>query len=231
MANSLHALMAETRLPPGDPPLAGGVEAACAAGLIADAATLRSFLYGRLWTAGAVDAFAAAAVCARARSQEVPASLWRSVEAELEARIPSPEARRASRRQGGHTLRLAMAIRIHPVFDALARATVSHGQQPHFPVVLGAVAAVAGATPEEAAESAAYASVAPPAFAAQRILRLEPVVVSELGVGMAPEVARLAREAAQLCQYSLSDMPSFAAPALEYLAEDQTRTQEAARAG
>lgn len=218
--------MADARLPSSDAAHSGGVEAACAAGLVTDLASLRSFLDGRMWTAGAVGAFAAAAVCVRAKGPAPTPSLWRTVEAELDARIPSPAARKASRAQGAHTLRMAMAAADSPVFDGLARATVSHRQQPHYPVALGAVAAVAGVDPEEAAETAAYASVAGPAFTAQRLLGIAPATIEQLGLDMAPEVRRLAREAAQICTAPLSRMPSFSAPVLELLAEEHAKRNE-----
>lgn len=196
------------------------MEAACAVGLVTGLDTLRSFLYGRLWTEGAIGAVAAAAVCARAGGDHSATALFRSVEAEIDARTPSPAARRASRDQGSHILRLAMTVTFDPLLDALARAAVGHYQRPHYATAVGAVAAVAGATPQEAAESAAYASVAGPAFAAQSLLGLDPRQVSELGVEMAPEVQRLAGEAAHVSLQSLAHMPAFGAPALEYLAEE-----------
>jgi urease accessory protein len=196
------------------------MEAACTVGLVTDLSTLRSFLYGRLWTSGVVGAVAAAAVCSRAGHTHSLPSLFRTVEAELDARIHSPAAREASRQQGRHILSLAMTIVTDPALDALARAAIGHHQRPHYPTAVGTVAAVGGSSPEEAAEAAAYASVAGPAFAAQKLLALDPVAIADLGVEMAPEVARIAREAAQTSMRSLSHMPAFGAPALEYLAEE-----------
>ena len=217
VSDPLRALLADARLPGGRLTSPGGVEAACAEGLVHDIGSLREFLFGRLWTAGAVGAGAAAAVCAR--SSRAPDSLWRTAEAEIDARTPSPAAREVSRTLGGRMLRAAMDVVMAPLFDAIGTASVSSQQQPHYPVVVGAVAAVAGASPLEAAEAAAYAYVAGPAFAAQRILQLTAAGVVELGMEMAPEVSRLAAEAAATCLRPLSQMPSFSAPALEYLAE------------
>ena len=202
------------------------MEAACAVGLVKDLDTLRSFLYGRLWTSGVVGAVAASAVCARARTAPSATSLLRTVEAELDARIPSPAARVASRHQGGQVLRSAMSLAADPLLDALARAALNHEQRPHYPTAVGVVATVAGVSPQEAAEAAAYASVAGPAFAAQKLLSVSAEAVAELGVEMAPEVRRLAREAAQTSMRSLSQMPAFGAPALEYLAEEHVSRRE-----
>lgn len=226
VSNSLRLLLADARFPSGEPAHSGGMEAACAVGLVKDLETLRSFLYGRLWSSGVVGAVAAACVCERGRSTQAASSLFRTVEAELDARIPSPAARQASRSQGGHVLRLAMTIADDPLLDALGRATVGHRKRPHYPTAVGAVAAAAGATPEEAAEAAAYASVAGPAFAAQALLGLTPEAISSLGVEMAPEVSRLAREAGQTSMRSLSQIPAFGAPALEYLAEAHAALQK-----
>lgn len=196
------------------------MEAACARGLITDLGSFRSFLHGRLWTAGACGAVAAAAVCARAGSTVSATALFRSVEAELDARMPSPSARKASRDQGGHLLRSALAESGSPLLDALGRAAVGEQQRPHHPTAVGAVAAVAGVSPREAAEVAAYASVAAAIFAAQKLLGLDPRRVKELGAELAPEVRRLAGEAVQVALQPLSRMPSFGAPVLEYLAEE-----------
>jgi urease accessory protein len=226
VSESLRLLLADARFPSGDPAHSGGMEAACAVGLVTDLDTLRSFLYGRLWTAGVIGAVAAASVCARAGSTGSATSVFRTVEAELDARIPSPAARQASRQQGNHMLRLAMTITSHPLLDTLARGTVGSRQRPHYPTAVGAVAAVAGASPEEAAEAAAYASVAAPAFAAQTLLGIDAQLISELGVEFAPEVGRLAREAALTSMRSPSEMPAFGAPALEYLAEEHAARHE-----
>lgn len=226
MPPPLHLLLADARLPAGQLSTSGGVEAACATGLVRDVGSLRAFLFGRLWTSGAIAACAAAAVCARARSVRAADSLWRSAEAELDARIPSPAAREISRRSGGRMLRLAMEKTPSAVFDSLARVTRASQQQPHYPTVVGAVAAVAGLGPRDAAEAAAYAYVAGPAFAAQKLLQLEPAAIVELGVEMAPAVDRLASEAASTCLRSLSQLPSFSAPVLEYLAEEHAFRSE-----
>jgi urease accessory protein len=226
VSDSLKVLLTEARFPSDDPTDSGGMEAAHTAGLVTGVDTLRSFLYGRLWTSGVVGAVSAAAICARARQSRSLPPLFSAVEAELDARLHSPAARATSRRQGGQLLRRARTTDDHPTFEALDQLTRTHHLEPHYPIAVGAVAAVAGASPEEAAEVAAYASVAGPAFAAQALLGLDPDVVSNLGVEMAPEVSRLAREASQISMRSLSDLPAYRAPVLEYLAEEHMSAPE-----
>ncbi len=213
-------LLAEARYPSAERAHSGGVEAACAVGLVTDLETLRSFLYGRLWTIGATWAAASAAVCARAITTPSPNALFRSAEAELDARTSSAAARDASRAQGGDLLRLAFTVTTHPLLDILARATVAHRQRPHYATAAGTIAALAGDPPFDAAEAAAYAAVAGPAFAAQTLLDLGPAEINALGVEMAPEVTRLARSAAESADRPLADLPAAGAPALAYLAEE-----------
>lgn len=220
MSAPLKRLLAEARFPAGEPAHSGGVEAACAAGLITDLASLRNFLYGRLWTVGVVAGVTAASVCARAGNPRTTPSLIRTAEAELDARTPSPAARRASRDQGGRLLQEALAVAPCPLLDALVRTTTKEGRRPHHPTVVGIVAAVAKAAPAEAAEVAALATIAGPAFAARSLLGLPAAEVAALGSGLAPEARRLAEEAALVCLRPLSQMPAAGTPLLDLLAED-----------
>ena len=61
--NAALLLLADGRFPAGGHAHSGGVEAACASGGITDVASLRSFVRGRLHTAGLVDAAFAASAC------------------------------------------------------------------------------------------------------------------------------------------------------------------------
>lgn len=231
MPESLRLLLSDPSFRSDRPAHSGGVEAACAAGLVSDAATLDVFLQGRLRTAAATNAYAAAAVCARAATSYMRTgpgeSLWRSVEAELDARMPSPAVRAASRHQGGHVLRLAQRVVRSPILDALGRSTVACGQRPHHAVALGAVAAVAGASPLEAAEAAAHASLGAAAAAAQRLLSLDPGVVDRLYGALSGDVRLLAAGAAAAAARPLSELPAFGSPSLDWLAE--AHSQLAAR--
>jgi hypothetical protein len=90
---SLGALLtlADQRLPSGGHVHSGGIEQAVADGLVHDAATLQAFLRRRLLTAGLVAAGIAAA------ATELTAAGVVALDAETDARMPSPAQREASR--------------------------------------------------------------------------------------------------------------------------------------
>jgi urease accessory protein len=100
-------LLSDSRFPAGGHAHSGGVEPASTAGTVTDLASLEVFLRGRLRTAGMVAAGLAAAACARARN--AGAAVWEELDAEADARTPSPAQREASRRQGRALLRAARA--------------------------------------------------------------------------------------------------------------------------
>ncbi|MEU3162870.1 urease accessory UreF family protein [Streptosporangium sp. NPDC006930] len=179
---------------------------------------------------------------------ETSRSLWIRLDAEADARISSPAQREASRTQGRLLLRTSRRIWPSPVLDALA-GTVTSGV--HHPLALGAVAAVAGCSPAEAALAAAYTSVTGPATAAVRLLGLDPVAVHRLLAELAPALERVAatvpigqasrsrepekpgksgetgksREPGMSWEpwESWESLPAHAAPALDLLAEQHIR--------
>jgi urease accessory protein len=185
-------LLADSRLPAGGHAHSGGIEAAVAAGVVRDVASLAVFLRGRLRTAGAVAAGLAAAACAD------PAACAR-LDAEADARMPSPAQRAASRQQG----------------RALRRATRVDGGS-HHAVVLGVAAAALGADPGGAAQVAAYLSVSGPASAAVRLCGFDPLSVHGVLAALAEEIAAVA---------SSVGLPAAAAPRLELLAEAHSRSE------
>ncbi|WP_440099633.1 urease accessory protein UreF [Streptosporangium sp. H16] len=167
---------------------------------------------------------------------ETGRSGWVRLDAEADARISSPAQREASRTQGRLLLRTSRRIWPSPVLDTLAGA-VSQGV--HHPLALGAVAAVAGCSPAEAALAAAYTSVTGPATAAVRLLGLDPVAVHRLLADLAPALERVAatvptgeaprsRESqdsrnSRESWESWESLPAHAAPALDLLAEQHIR--------
>jgi urease accessory protein len=94
--HSLALLLADARFPAGGHAHSGGAEEACRRGLIGNVDGLEDHLRGRLQTSGAVAAHTAAAVCAEAGRGRALATLWRTLDAELDARILSPAARSVS---------------------------------------------------------------------------------------------------------------------------------------
>ncbi|MFC0438548.1 urease accessory protein UreF [Kutzneria buriramensis] len=197
---SVRLVLADSRFPGGGHAHSGGVEEAAARGLITDETSLKSFLYGRLRTNGLVSAaFAAAAV----------GGDWFTLDVELDARTPSPAQRAASRAQGRSTLRAGRVAWPSPRLDALS--------QPHHAIAIGALVDVAGGTPEEAAECAAYLSVSGPASAAVRLLGLDPFRVNAI-------VAQL--DIAAVTEEALSGLPMLGAPALDLFADSHARIHQ-----
>jgi urease accessory protein len=206
-------LLADARFPAGGHAHSGGLEPAATAGAVTGIASLEVFLRGRLRTAGMVAAGLAAAACASAGDDR-----WDELDAEADARTPSPAQREASRRQGRALLRAARAAWPDARWlPGLAR--------PHHAVVLGAAAAAAGCTAAEAARIAAYQSVSGPASAAVRLLALDPMRAAAVLARLAGDVDATAEHAAAYARGPLADLPYPSAPALDLLAEAHIRAE------
>jgi urease accessory protein len=236
-ADGLAALLmlADARMPAGGHAHSGGLEPAVTAGLLraGDPPALDSFLAGRLTTTGLTAAGLSAAACAHAAGMARPTPEdgwtsartacgkaraedgWDALDAEADARTPSPAQRDASRQQGRTLLRAGRAGWPAAWLDRLA-ATPGGA---HHPVVLGAVAAAAGCTPHQAALAAAYLSVSGPASAAVRLLSLDPIAVNASLARLAPRVEAIAAEAVR------DDLPCPSAPGLDLLAEAHARSE------
>jgi urease accessory protein len=195
-------VLADGRLPAGGHAHSGGLEAAVASGRVRDVADVAGFLRGRLATAGSVSASFSAVACARTRD-------WSSLDAGLDARTPSPALRRASRAQGRALMRAGRAMWAVPAI----------GREPHHPVALGTLAAAAGLGPLEAAVAAAHGTVTGPASAAVRLLGLDPYAVHALLAGLAPEIDRIAADAAGRISDPVDALPAAGAPLLDIGAE------------
>ncbi|GLY72256.1 urease accessory protein UreF [Actinoallomurus iriomotensis] len=193
-------LLADSRLPAGGHAHSGGLEPAVTAGVVRDLPTLADFLRGRLATAGLVAAGLAAAACAGGRP---------GLDAEADARTPSPAQRHASLAQGRALLRAARAAWPHPALEELGPS--------HHPVVLGTVVRVAGGTPAQAAAIAAYGAVTGPASAAVRLLGLDPLGVQRVLADLAGRIDATAAEAAESVRAGV--LPAASAPALDLFAE------------
>jgi len=197
---SLTALLtlADSRLPTGGHVHSGGVEDAVQHGLLTDVVTVEAFLRRRIRTTGLVAAGLAAAACA---GDELAV-----LDAEADARAPSPAQRAASRAQGRGLLRLARSTWPDSPWAGL-------GPRPHHPVALGVVAAAAGLGRHDAALAAVYVTMTGSATAAQRLLALDPGQVAACTL----HLSALCNEVAELgCTQGL---PAASDPLLDLLAE------------
>jgi len=208
-------LLADSRLPAGGHAHSGGLAAAVADGAVHDERTLAAFLSGRLRTAGLVASAAAARAAALVVSGPSAADTLDELDAELDARTPSPAARAASRAQGRGLLRAASAAWPSPVHALL-------GPRPHAPCALGGAAVAAGAGPAEAATLAALASVTGPASAAVRLLGLDPLGVTRRLAGLAADVDAVAAQGARCADLDVP-LPAASAPLLDLLAQAHAR--------
>ncbi|GAA3901334.1 urease accessory protein UreF [Actinoplanes auranticolor] len=195
-------VLADGRLPSGGHAHSGGLEAAVAAGRVREVRDVGGFLRGRLQTTGFVSAAFAASACARTGA-------FMDLDRGLDARTPSPALRRASRAQGRALVRAGRAMWALP----------DVGREPHHPVALGVLAAAAGLGPLEAAVAAAHGAVSGPASAAVRLLGLDPYAVHSLLAGLAPEIDRIAADAAARADDPVDALPAAGAPLLDIGAE------------
>lgn len=207
-------VLADGRFPAGGHAHSGGLEAAVAAGRVRDAATLEAFLHGRVATSGATAAAFAAAACGRCGGTS--AAVLRELDAELDARTPSPALRAASRRLGRQLLRAARAVCPHPGLDALAAALPGG---PHQPVALGVTAHVLGLGPHAAATAALHEAASGPATAAVRLLGLDPFAAHGVLVRLGPRLDALAGAAAAHAAAPPARLPAPGAPLLDVSAQ------------
>jgi urease accessory protein len=209
-------LLADGRFPAGGHAHSGGLEAAVAAGRVTGVEDLEYFLRGRLATAGPVAAaFALAAHLAVNPAAPAPTHALEVLDAELDARTPSPALRLASRRQGRALLRAGRAIWPGPLSDRVPR----HADGPHHPIALGVTAAAAGLTVEQTALVAAYGVMTGPASAAVRLLGLDPYQVQALLARLAGACDAVGATAAAAADRSPAELPAHAAPLADISAE------------
>lgn len=204
-------ILADSRLPAGTHAHSGGLEAAVAAERVNDAHELYEFLLGRLTTTGlVVAAFSAAALDA------VDLAQLTELDAEYDARTPSPAQRRVSRSLGRQLLRAASAGWSGPTLSAAA--TV-HPAGPHQPIAFGAAASAAGLSPSDVATASALGSVTGPASSATRLTGIDPDSVTAVLAALEPHVQATADAATKAALGPYSELPSFSAPRLDISAE------------
>ena len=208
-------LLADGRLPTGGHAHSWGLEEAAARGRVHDVASMAAYARGKLHTTGLCDA-ALAAAAVRAAAEGSDPGAWALLDAEAEARCPSPVLRRVSRSLGRQLLRTGRGVWPHEVFGALEAAAPSG---PHQPLAFGAVACAAGAGPAEVALASAHLAVAGLCAAAVRLLALDPYAVHRAAAGLAPDVEAVAAAAAAHATARWPDLPCPSAPAADLAAE------------
>ncbi|SDF72426.1 urease accessory protein UreF [Klenkia brasiliensis] len=222
--------LADSRLPAGGHTHSGGVEQAIAAGVVHDPRSLEVFLRRRLTTAGATAAGLAAAACRVVRSpgdsgppgdDPAPGGAARDglarLDAEADARTPSPALRQASRQQGRGLVRVGRRAWPTTLWDELP-------PHPHHPLALGVAAAAAGLQPTDAAQAAAYLAITGSATAAQRLLAMDPITVATVTARLTSDVDAVAQHA--VTQHAADQpgpdpawLPADTDPLLDLLAE------------
>ncbi len=207
-------LLADGRFPAGGHAHSGGVETAVATGAVTGIGSLEEFLLGRLATTGLVSAGLAAAACTLRHP-------WAALDAEADARTPSPALREVSRRQGRQLLRTARALWPGSVLEGLAVSNPS----PHHPVALGAASEAAGLEPLEAARAAVFNAVTGPASAAVRLLGIDPVSVHRLLAKMGPDMDDAAHLGARASDGPPAELPCPGSVLLDLFAQQHAESE------
>ena len=193
-------LLADGRFPDGSHAHSSGMEAAVAAGRVHDPSSLHGYVTARLWTTTRTDAAVAALA---ARGDHALDDLDRA----LTMRQPGRAAREASRSLGRSLVRTA--ARLWPGREP----RLGDGRPPLQPVALGAVAALSGCGPREAALCTTHASAAGLSSAALRLLGLDPFAVAGVLADLRDPVAAVAESVLDLS--GPADLPSASTPLAE----------------
>ncbi|WP_274028822.1 urease accessory protein UreF [Streptomyces sp. MMBL 11-1] len=208
MSRAALLVLSDGRFPAGGHAHSGGAEPAVAGGRVRDADSLADFCRGRLHTSG----LTAAALAAAAAHGLDPIALDEAAD----ARTPSPALRTTARKLGRQLMRAARATWPSPELDALAAA---RPRGAHQPVVLGLTARSAGLDPVDAAHCVAYETVSGPATAVVRLLSLDPFHATAVLARLAPELDRVAEQAAEAARQGIDALPAASAPLLDITAE------------
>lgn len=221
-------LLADGRLPAGGYAHSGGLESAVRTGRVRDTADLGRFLTGRVRTTGAMNAAFAAAACSSLRDAGTGAGLddgqqalnrLAVLDAELDARTPSPALRRVSHALGRQLLRALKAVSPHPLQQRMHRST-------NHPVAFGAGAAMLDLTPVDAARGVLHEAVSGPSSAVVKLMSADPLDAYRIIAELRGVLDELAEDAADRARSAPEDLPSFGAPLSDHMAEVHG-TQEA----
>lgn len=204
-AVSALLLLADGRFPDGSHAHSFGMEAAVDQGRVHDAESLHRYIEARLWTTARTDA-AAAALAAGGLSLD-------ALDAALTVRQPSRATREASRSLGRSLVRTA--ARLWPGREP----RLGDGRPPLQPVAFGAVAALSGCGPREAALCAVHGSAAALSSAALRLLGLDPFEVAAVLAELRTPIAEVADSVHGIG--TPDDLPAVSTPLAELDAELQ----------
>lgn len=199
-AVSALLLLADGRFPDGSHAHSFGMEAAVAAGRVDGPDSLRAYIEVRLWTTSRTDAAAAALAARGGHPLDV-------IDAALTVRQPSRAAREASRVLGRSLVRTA--ARLWPGREP----RLVDGRPPLQPIALGAVAALSGCGPQEAALCTAHAAAASLSSAALRLLGLDPFEVAGVLADLRGPVAAVAESVLGIV--TADDLPTASSPLAE----------------
>jgi urease accessory protein len=189
--SSLYLLLADGRFPGGGYAHSGGLEAAVGDGTVQDAASLRSFAQGKLSTTALLDGWFAAAAC---RGDDLA-----ELHSEYEARVIAPSLRSAS-------MQLARGLRR---VAAPSWSLPPKLPSEHYPVLLGAVAHLAGLSPLEAAHLAVHGVLMGALTAAPKLFAIDMTDAIAIAAELAPLADAVAYEAADA---EASEPPAVGAP-------------------
>jgi urease accessory protein len=173
--------LTDGRFPAGGYAHSGGLEAAVEAGLGVDA--VPAFLAGRL--RGVAAAESALAVAA-ARADELDALL--GLDAEAQARCPSPPLRAASSRLGAQLLRSAAVVWDDELLRSYREASTATPR----PVAFGVVARAAGLPEDAVAQAYLYEDATTVTAAAVKLLPVDAADAARWLVEAEPLMAELA---------------------------------------
>lgn len=232
MRESLHTgagriasvMLSDGRFPSGGHAHSAGMEQALASGAVRDLDGVTGWAEGVLWSSALTAAGLAASACMLAeRSWDAAlCAEWENLDAEADARTPSPAQRATARRLGRQLLRTARQVWTSELLDRLA---MWWPDGLHRPVAFGVSMSVAGGSPSDAAIGEAYGAVAVPVVAGVRLLNLDPVSSTAVLARLAPameSVAAGATSAARTASTAAdgrSSLPARSAPIADLCAE------------
>lgn len=206
------ALLADGRFPSGGHAHSTGWEAAERLLGLDDEHGLRRFIEGRLLTTGTTEVAFIAGLTHRL-ADDTPID-WTAVDAEFDARLASPVARRASRSLGRQWVRAARSI------WRSDQPTLPGGDaDPHQVAAFACVAHHVGLSVEEAVRVHLHHLVATITTAAIRLQGFDPFTIQRLQFDLLEASEPVVDEALSWTRADWSDLPASGAPMSDLLLE------------